>query len=287
MTEPDVHQNRRRQGATALPIDVGDLQRWAVACVLVALTLDATVRVLTNLPGGGPAVAYRIEPLAHSVGRVLPAAGALAVGVVTVTWPTRIGLLTAGVFGLLGGLQPSASVPAAGALVAAGTLLVGDAVSSDPRGRYRTLFGAFLVVALALSLGSATSVLPTGARRAGSIAFFAAAATTPLLTRPTWTDWLLGGTVAVAVLGIGLGVPYVTGAVVLVVGNVVDTSLLVLAVGLGGATTAVSSAITDARYALAAGVALLAVAGVPATVPRATAALVALAAVSTTMEARQ
>ncbi|MFB6183793.1 MAG: phosphate ABC transporter permease [Haloarculaceae archaeon] len=277
MTRGDVHRERPVPGWLPPRSDRRRVRRWSAAAALLTVTAVAVVRLLANLPGGGPAFASRVAPLARASAALVPAAGALAVGITTDRWPVRVGLLSVGAFGVLAAVRSAAAVPAAGAVTAGAVLLVVDAVNLADDDRRRSLVGALVAAAVALSLGSATGLLPSPARTGGTVAFLGALALTPVLARPGRFDWSLGGIAAAGVLLVGVAFSYVTGAVALVVGDVLGASLIALAAGVGGATVAASSAAADDRPLLAAGVALVVLAGVPATVPRATAVVLGVA----------
>lgn len=175
-----------------------------------------------------------------------------------------VGLLFVGVFGLLA-VGTGLAIPAAVAIVA-GTAAVAVAV----RGELTPATGvatALLVAALAASL--AGGLTTTALRPIGSTLALLAIAATPVYAA-TDRRALVGGTVAFAsVVVLGLIDPFVTGAIALVGGGVVGSSLPVVALAVAGAVTTASVALRERRVALLAAVALLAFAGVPAALPRA------------------
>jgi alanine dehydrogenase len=102
------------------------------------------------------------------------------------------------------------------------------------------------------------------------------AAGTPALLAHGRGDWVLGGLAAGLLVAAGVSAPFLTAAVALVGGGVVGTNLLVMAVGFCGLVTTASATARTRRLPAFCGVALLVVAGVPATLPRALAAVVGL-----------
>lgn len=234
----------------------------ATGIVAVALAVRFVAAVAVNAPGQPSAV-----PTGLLDAGVTGLAGlaAVAVGASEDDALVGIGPLFVGVFGLLAAFVDSVAVPAAVAVVA-GTAVLALAVRED-LSTARTLAAALLVAALGVSLAGGLG--PASLRPAGSMLSLLAVATTPVFAA-TDARALSGGAVAFGVvLAFGLARPFVTGAVTLVGGGVVGVSLPVVALAVAGAVTTASAALRTRRWPLLAGVALLALAGVPAELSRA------------------
>jgi hypothetical protein len=102
------------------------------------------------------------------------------------------------------------------------------------------------------------------------------AAATPALLSHGHRDWAFGGLVAGLLVAVGVVAPFVTGAVSLIGGGIVAVRLPVIAAGLAGLVTTASAGLRTRRTPAVLGAALLLVAGVPGTVPRAMAAVLGL-----------
>lgn len=174
------------------------------------------------------------------------------------------GLLFAGVFGLLS-IASAAAVPAAVA-VPAGVALF--AVAARERVEpVRGLVAGGLVVALVLALASGVGGAASLRATASTVTLLALGAT-PAFASADGRAFVTGCVALGLVVAAGVALPFVTGAVTLVTVGAVGTPLPVVAVGVGGAVTAASAALGGRDWALLAGVALLASAGVPATLAR-------------------
>jgi len=244
----------------------------AVGAAAVAVAARYLAVLFVNAPGyGGVPVSPDLVTVASTA---VVAAAAIAVAVTDADPLTGIGLLFVGVFGLLSLLSSAAALPAAAAIV------LGTATVAAVAGRHLDLVSASataLCVA-ALSIGLASGVGGwTGLRPVASTVALLAIASTPAFAAADWrslstADWgaVIGGVAAFAVvIAVGRAVPFVTGAVTLTGTGVVGTSLPVVALAAAGAVTTASAASRTRRWALLAGVALVAFAGVPASLPRA------------------
>lgn len=243
------------------------------AVAAVALTARFTVRLATNAPivvPGGVAVGSQSVgvapgPLA-AVAMGLAALGGVAMGLSESNPAAGVGLLFVGVFGLLALVSRGAAVPAAVAVAGGtGTIAVAKSRQLNPARTVATgVFVAGLVLSLVSGIGDVTALRPTA-----STVTLLGVALTPSFAA-TDAETLLGGALAfVVVVGVASSMPFVTGAVTLVGGGVVGTSVLVVALAVAGGVTTASAAIRTRRWTLLAGVGLVALAGVPASLPRA------------------
>jgi len=243
----------------------------AVGTAAVAVAARYLAVLFVNAPGYGAPVA---PGLATGVSTAVVAVAAIAVAVTDADPLTGVGLLFVGVFGLLSLVSSAAALPAAAAVV------LGTATVAAVAGGRLDLVsaGATALLVAALSVGLASGVGGwTGLRPAASTVALLGVASTPAFAATDWrslstADWgaVLGGLAAFAVvLAVGRAVPFVAGAVTLTGSGVVGTSLPVVALAAAGAVTTASAASRTRRWTLLAGVALVAFAGVPATLPRA------------------
>ncbi|RLM95758.1 phosphate ABC transporter permease [Haloarcula sp. Atlit-7R] len=243
----------------------------AVGTAAVAVAARYLAVLFVNAPGYGVPVAP--GPLTVASTAVV-AAAAVTVAVTDADPAAGVGLLFVGVFGLLSLVSSAVALPAAAAVVL-GTATVA-AVSGRRLDPVSAAATALLVAALSVGLASGVGGW-TGLRPAASTAALLGVAATPAFAATDWrslstADWgaILGGVAAFAVvLAVGRAVPFVTGAVTLTGSGVVGTSLPVVALAAAGAVTTASAASRTRRWTLLAGVALVAFAGVPASLPRA------------------
>lgn len=266
---------RRLQPVSARQSDSSTvLARVLVAAATLALAARFLTALLVNVPSA-PGVAP-VEAFAAATSVV--AAVALVVRGTEAGSMTGVGLLFAGVFGLLGSFVPAATLPAVVA-VSVGTALF---VGARSRELDRTHGAALGVLAFTLAAALVGAVIgAAGVRPYTSTLTFLALGTLPVLVATDgWS--LVRAVVAVAVVvGVGTALPFVTGAVTLVGSSAVGTSLPVVAIAVAGVVTAASAAVRERRWLLAAGVALVALAGVPVTLPRALPFALGLAALTT------
>jgi hypothetical protein len=249
---PALRQSQRR----SLPVAVVALAALAVAARFVAA-------LAVNTPGGPSVVG---SGTLATTATATAALGAAAVGLIARRPSTGFGLLFVGVFGLLSLLSSAAATPAAVAVVAGTAAVV--ATERDRLADGELAVAGVLVGALALGLASGVGGL-VGLRSLASTLALAGLGLVPVFAA-TDTRALVGGGLAFgAVVLVGLSIPFVTGAVTLVGGGVVGASLPVVALAAAGTVSTASAAGRTRNWALLAGVVLLALSGVPATLPRA------------------
>lgn len=242
---------------------VGTVTDALVGGATVALAARFVAALLTNVPAAPSATP--VGPLTAAA-TLLSGAALVAVGLGMETPAAGVGPLFAGVFGLLAVVAPAAAVPAAAAIAG------GTAICAGTR---REAIDPVRGVALVALLGALAGSLVVGvagvasARPLTSTLSFLALGTLPaFVTTDRWS--LVQAAVAfLAVVGVGLSLPFVTGAVTLVGTGAVGTALPVVGVAVAGVVTAGSAALRARRWPLVAAIALLGVAGVPVTIPRA------------------
>lgn len=245
--------------------------------VLATIAVAVAFRGINNQPGAMAselATAYRWLGV---TGPGIIAALTVLVGVTRQDAPSRIGLVFAGVFGLIGLHVPAASLPAVGAIAAGVGLVIVDHLR-DSGWNSPTAVGAVVWLGLGLSLASATGVL-AGVRPVASTVALVGIALLPIAFRPPSWAWVGGAVAAAVVLWVGWVSPFVTGAVVLVAFGVVGAPMAAVAAAAGGGLAGLAGGLSradtaglSARWPGAIAAGLLLAAGVPATIPRALAA---------------
>ena len=258
------------------PVGAGSRRSVAVgasALAVLGLAGGFLAQLVVNAPLGTPG---GVPVGGTSVGIAPGFVAALAVGTtatatiaIALTEPdplAGVGLLFVGVFGLLALLARAAATPTALALVG-GVACVAMA-RRDALDQRRLVGTLVRLGGLALALLSGVGGV-TGLRPLASTLALVGVAATPVFAGAD-LEAVLGGLLAFAlVVGVGLSMPFVTGAVTLVTGGVVGASLPVVALGVAGAVTTASAAVRTGRWLLLTGVLLVALAGVPAALTRA------------------
>jgi hypothetical protein len=235
-----------------------------VGVAAVAVVAQALAATVVNAPVGPSGVGTALFALPTAVAAV----AAVGVALTADDPAVGVGLLFVGVFGLLSLLSGTVALPAAVA-VTGGTVAVAVA---GRRSLSPVSAGALGVLLVALTVGLASGVGDVVALRpVASTLALVGVAVTPVFAATTGRTALAGGLAAGAVLAVGLARPFLTGAVTLVGGGVVGASLPVVALAAAGAVTTASAASRRREWLLLGGVALLAFAGVPATLDRAVA----------------
>lgn len=271
-------RSRRTTLATLRSALARDRRRAAVAAgafALAAVALRTALRVLHNVPFDPVATP---PALRSGLAVLTPLVAALAVVVLALAATAasvRVGLLFAGVFGLLATVRPTATLPAVVALVAGGGLALLGGLgrpSSYPDAR-RTAVAAGLLAGVAVSLASTTGIVDAGLRGIGAVATLAAYFGVGVRAEGDRIALVGGAVAALAVLAASLLSPFVLGSALLVEFAVVGAPLLLVALAAGGLVAALAAALRRGETALAVGAALLLLAGIPVTVPRALAVL--------------
>lgn len=265
-------------GGLTRPAESTARTRRTLAGALAVLPAAATVlgRLAINAPVGPAIPAGVIDGIA--VASVL--GPALAAGVLTVETDgaVRIGMAFAAAFGVLALAGTGARVPGAVALIGAIWLVVWQHARSASAvdDRWGTVTAVALAGGVTVSLAAYLGVAPPTTRAAGSSLALLGIAASPVLVDWTRAAALAGVVLAIAWVAIALLAPFVAGATALAVGGVLGASLGLQALGIVGGVTVVGTGIHRGATDVAlAGVGLL-VAGVPATIPRALVAVVAV-----------
>jgi len=242
-------------------------------------------RLVRNLPVGLPAVARGASPAVEALAAVVPALAMVGLAIVAERRAMRVSFAAVGVFALLGAADGAAWLPAAAATLSGAAIVLAldlrerlpDGVEPLSKAGLRRISGPAVVaglglVALATSLTASAGIETTSLRPAGTLLVFATLAVLPLVR--SLDDYFDLGLWVVATFAIVVGAasaPFVAGAVVLVALGAGTAPLALLAMGLGGGFATVVADTRRTAYGPAVGAALVLVAGVPATLPRAVA----------------
>lgn len=249
---------------------------------LVGLGSLTVLRIVLNAPVDLPSTASGAWFDAAAVAAVVgPAAGAITLGVAADEAWTRTGLILAGVFGLLSVVTPAVALPAVGAIVVGGWLLLAGRthlLSAGQRTRTAVVTAA-LLAGLTLSLFGAVGVRPAALRPAGTTVTLVGMAVTPLAFGARPRALGVGGLAAGLTFHLTGTAPFVTGAVTLVAGSAVGASALLIAIAVGGLTASVATGVAQQRGDPTLAGFLLLSAGVPSSIPRALGVVLAVAVV--------
>lgn len=240
---------------------------------------DRVLTVLTNVPFDPIVVPPTVRTAAGllALGAVVSALVALAV--VDGRSTVRVGLLFAAVFGVLPLVAPQTTLMAVVAVVGGGALaLSGGRGVSNPtawtsRAVRRRVVALGFVAALGLTLAGVTGAFE-GGRTLGGFVTLAATAAVGTYSEESRPARLAGLLAAGAVLVVSAVSPFVVGTTLLVAFGVTGVPLLLVAGAVAGGVAATGAGLSRGEAPLAVGAALLLLAGVPATFPRALTLLV-------------
>ena len=273
VTEPSATAPGRLDGIAVLARDPTRVVVGAGALATLVVAARTLVGVLYNLPFDPVAVPTAVRTVLAVGTPAVLALALVATGLVAGRPGARVGLLFAGVFGLLAVVDPGATSPAVAAVAGGGALALvgGQGVPSSYREWRRTLVAAGFVAGVAVSLASATAILDGGLRGLGATVALAALAALGVHAAGDSVALSAGVLVAVAVAAASVVSPFVVGSVLLTEFAVAGAPHLLVALAAGGAGAAAVAGYRRGEYALTVGALLLLLAGVPATLPRATA----------------
>lgn len=251
-----------------------------VGCVAV----DRVVSVFANVPFEPVVAPPTVRTAVGIVALGAVVAALIATAVVDRRATVRVGLLFVAVFGTLPLVVPETTLMGVVAVIggSALTLVGASGVSTATEWTYRTVrqrvVALGFVTALALTLAGATGILD-GGRNPG--AFLTLAAITAVGTRSDGSRlaWVAGLLAATAVVVASAVIPFVVGSTLLVAFGVTGVPLLLVAGAVAGGVAAAVAGLSRGEGTLVVGAALLLLAGVPATFPRALTLLVGAALV--------
>lgn len=267
------------------PPDLGWRLRPIVDRSMVVLAGTAALSVLLvlmrRLVVNSPLDAPRLVawgPAIDGAAMGVASLAALGLGLWAIDRRALVGLTAVGVFGLLATVAPPARLPAAGAILAGGTVAMVPRLSGQSRWQSirRGTVAVGILAGAALAIGAAMGILPASARATGSLIALLGLAAAPLVVDPGKSAWAAGGLVAAVFLVVAAATPFVSGAALLVGWAVVGVPALVVAVGFGGIAAAFVAVFQRGQPLAVFGAVALFAAGVPATVPRTIAAVLGL-----------
>jgi hypothetical protein len=282
---PDAHETDSESSAAAVTdavaaFDVPGLTPAVLgAGVVGCVAVDRLVSVLANVPFDPVVAPPTVRTAAGLFALVAVVSALIGIAVVDGRATVRVGLLFAAVFGTLPFVAPETTLLAVVAVAGGGALaLVGaSGVSPPTEWTYRTvrqrLVALGFVTALALTLAGATGVLD-GGRNPGAFVTLAGITAVGIQSEGSRLAWLAGLLAAAAVVVASAVSPFVVGSTLLVAFGVTGVPSLLVAGAVAGGVAAVVAGFSRGEGTLVVGAALLLLAGVPATLPRALTLLV-------------
>jgi hypothetical protein len=265
-------------GLPATARGVGTLDRavLAVPAVLAAATLFMS-RLAINARAGGPIDLVAVQELLVPLTGLACAGSLGAIAVCQGNDSETVGLAFVGVFGVAGTIARPAYVPAVVAIIAGTALATGGRLFEDTPIRIGPVVVVGLLVGgLAGSLAGTLGFESAATRSLGTRLTLLGVAGTPVFLARDRADYLVGAVGAGLLVALGIGAPFLLGATGLVAGGIVGASLPLMAIAVGGVTTTASAAVRTRQHAAALGAGLLLFAGIPATLTRALALVLAI-----------
>ena len=245
----------------------------AATVTLLSVVATTVLTILRNLPYDPVAVPEGLHGALGGLTPVITALALLTVALAARRDAVRVGLLFAGVFGLLATVDRAAALPAIVAVVGGGGLALAGVVGRPTTYREgrRAAIGGAIVVGVALSLASTAGLVAASGRGIGGAIALVGIASLGLRAEDDRLALLAGVLALLFVVLASATRPFVVGSALLVGFGVVGVPHLLVAVAASGAAMAVVAGVRRRDWALVAGAALLAIAGIPATAPQATA----------------
>lgn len=259
-------------------LTAGRVRRTAGGATLLAAVAILLVRLWINAPVDEPPVVASTYDAVALAALVVPSLAAVAIGATSARSLVRVGMVFTGVFGLLVAVSPSATVPAAGAVTGGGLMAVAALLPREPTRESikRWVVAGALAGGLVVSLAGSLGVAPAVTRPLGTRVGLLGVALSPVLVDADWRAWSAGVVGGGAVAAAGMVVPFVLGAVTLVGGAILGASLPLVALAAIGGVTLVAAGLVYREFDVSLAGALVATAGVPASLPRAVTLVVGL-----------
>jgi len=256
---------------------VGRMDRTvlAVPAVLVAGALFVS-RLAINARSGSPIDLVAFQKLLVPLTALACAGSLLAVAISHGESYETVGLAFVGVFGVAGTIARPAYLPTIVAIMAGTALATGGRLFNEPIRIGPVVVGGLLISGLAVSLAGTFGFASAATRSLGTQLTLIGVAGTPIFLVRDRADYLVGALGTGLLVAVGLVGPFVLGATGLVAGGIVGASLPLMALAVGGLTTTASAALRTHQHAAALGAGLLLFAGIPATLPRALAFVLAV-----------
>jgi hypothetical protein len=272
--EPD----RPTRRVAGLAVDRQTVAVTAGGVALLVTALWVAVRIAWNLPFDPVTLPESSRLALDGLGAVIPALALVAVSIVSDRLLVRVGLLFAGVFGLLGAVAPAATLPAAVAIVGGGGLAILGALGrpTEPWSARRSLVAGLFVLGVASSLAGSLGLVAQG-RAFGTLFVLVALAALGIRARGDRIALGAGALAFLASVAVITVKPFAAGSALLVAFAIVGVPHLLVSVAVAGATAAAVAGYRRGAYGLPIGAGLLLVAGMPVTFPRAAAVLLGVA----------
>lgn len=262
-----------RATAPGLPDRLGGRVGSIGLLVAVGVGVATAVRVLYNAPFEPVAFPSGLVPAAGTVAALVSGVALAVVALSADRLAVRVGLLFAGVFGVLATVSDAAVAASAVAIPAGAALAFGRALGPPAtyfelrRGVLALAFG----LAVGLSLAATTGIVGSAFRAAGSLAFLGGMTLLAVRVEGDPVALVAGAVAFAGVAAASAAAPYVTGSALLVGFAVVGSPHLLVATAAFGGVAAAVAGLREGDAWLAVGAVLLLLAGVPATPGTATA----------------
>jgi hypothetical protein len=263
-TDPESSRSRSRsrrqwrgtlQGVLAPPAE----RVLAVSALATAVVALATVlRVLYNVPFDPVPVSSEMLVAVGVFATVLVGL-ALSVTALAARAPAvRVGLLFAGVFGVIATVANAAAIAALVAVTGGGAFALAGALGAPAtyRGVRRRVVAAGFVLAVAVSLASTTGILDAGLRGVGTVLYLASLTLLAIRSEGEPVALVAGALGFVGVVVAGAAMPYVAGSALLVGFGVVGGPHVLVATGAFGAIAAATAGVRRGEYGLVLGATL-------------------------------
>lgn len=266
--------SQTKRSRLALPTDRNGVVVWAGVVAAAAVAATTGTRVLVNLPFD-PVPTTELRQLAVGVLPVVLCGALVASAIATERATTRVGLLFAGVFGILPTFSDAAILPAVvGVAAGGGVALVGTlGLPSTYRSFRRIAVAVAFVGGIAVSLASSTGILPVGFRSSGSLLVVVGMTATGIRTEGDRIAVAAGVAAFFATVAAIVSNPYVVGSAMVAAFAVVGVPHLLVAAAVGSCVGVTVAGLRRREYTTATGGILLLLAGVPVTPMRAMAVL--------------
>lgn len=239
----------------------------AAGVALLAVAGTALVRILYNLPFDPVPVSPAFRSLAAGATLSVVAGSLIVLALSTELATVRVGLLFAGVFGVLPAIGRGATLPGVvGVSAGAGLALVGTLGLPSS---YRSTIAVGFVAGIAVTLGSAVGILAAGMRGLGGMLVLGSLVGVAAYVGRDRVGLGAGALGFLATLGATAASPFVAGSTLLVAFAVVGVPHLLVAVAVGSCVGVAVASARRGEYATALGACILLSAGLPATFPRA------------------
>ncbi|MFT4922378.1 MAG: hypothetical protein ACI8XM_001593 [Haloarculaceae archaeon] len=239
---------------------------------LLAVAVDASIRLLSNLPFDPVDISPSLRSTVVAGAPLAVGAALLAVALTDDRPTVRVGLLFASVFGSLGTIVPAAVVPATVAVAGGAGLALLGTLGVPETATYRAVrrraLAVGFVTAIAVSLADGIGLL-RGAHGIGAVLTLASLTAVGTRAERSVVAVGTGLLAALAVVYVSGASPYVVGSALLVVFAISGVPHVLVAVAVAGGVAATIAGLLERSYPLAIGAALLVLAGIPVALPRA------------------